>query len=303
MCAAAAAERGDERSARGLERHALDLMPEGWPVAREPAALRLALAVGDGERVRRHLHEDPGADSWDVDYGAARLDALAAIGDAERVEEEAQRALELGGYVEPFALRALGRVRSDEVATASGRALFSARPLPTREAGAGPRLGDGGLRPTAPVPAHGMATPEAKNTNTDRSSRRPRRSRSGSPPQAAGGTGGGCRRRCRRRPRLPGPERASVGRDCADPDGAKRASAGRDCAGPGEPAQAFAGRDCAGPGRRPGGGGGDRAGGQRGQRDAGRAGHDGLPSRCEITRCDLVRQGCARGVNRRGERR
>ena len=63
MCAAAAAERGDERSARGLERHALDLMPEGWPVAREPAALRLALAVGDGERVRRHLHEDPGADT------------------------------------------------------------------------------------------------------------------------------------------------------------------------------------------------------------------------------------------------
>jgi DNA-binding SARP family transcriptional activator/class 3 adenylate cyclase len=132
MCAAAAAERGDERSARGLERHALDLMPEGCPVAREPAALRLALAVGDRERVRRHLSENPGADSWDVDYGAARLDALAAIGDAERVEEEAQRALELGGYVEPFALRALGRVRSDEALQRRAAERFSALGLSPR---------------------------------------------------------------------------------------------------------------------------------------------------------------------------
>ncbi|HYN49607.1 MAG TPA: hypothetical protein VES62_01675, partial [Thermoleophilaceae bacterium] len=40
-------------------------------------------------------------------------DALAAVRDRPGVEAEASRALDVGGYVEPFALRALGAVREE----------------------------------------------------------------------------------------------------------------------------------------------------------------------------------------------
>ena len=59
-------------------------------------------------RAERILAEKPAVDLFDVDYPAARLDALAALGDRAGVEPEASPALALGGYVEPFALRALG---------------------------------------------------------------------------------------------------------------------------------------------------------------------------------------------------
>ena len=83
------------------------------PLAKEPALLRLALLRGDLEAVERLLAANPAIDFFDIDYPAARLDALAAVGDRRRVEDEASRALDLGGYVEPFALRALGAVREE----------------------------------------------------------------------------------------------------------------------------------------------------------------------------------------------
>ena len=45
---------------------------------------------------------------------AARLDALVALGRREHVEEAAAPLLRPNTYLEPFALRALGRVREDK---------------------------------------------------------------------------------------------------------------------------------------------------------------------------------------------
>jgi hypothetical protein len=74
---------------------------------------RRALLRGDLETAERSLAENPAIDFFDVDYPAARLDTLAALGDRRGVEAEAPRALEVGGYVEPFAVRALGCVREE----------------------------------------------------------------------------------------------------------------------------------------------------------------------------------------------
>jgi hypothetical protein len=45
---------------------------------------------------------------------AVRLDALAALGARDRLEQEAPALTKSQTYLEPFALRALGRVREDE---------------------------------------------------------------------------------------------------------------------------------------------------------------------------------------------
>jgi hypothetical protein len=113
MAALAHAKLGDDREARRLEELAAESMTLQGPLAKEPALLRLAMLRGDLETVERLLSENPAIDFFDVDYPAARLDALAAIGDRPGVEAEAPRALELGGYVEPFAMRALAAVRED----------------------------------------------------------------------------------------------------------------------------------------------------------------------------------------------
>jgi hypothetical protein len=44
---------------------------------------------------------------------ATHLDALAALGHRDRLEDEASRVLKPDTYLEPFALRALGVVRTD----------------------------------------------------------------------------------------------------------------------------------------------------------------------------------------------
>jgi class 3 adenylate cyclase len=113
MAALAHAQLGDDREARRLEERAADALAVGGPLAKEPALLRLALLRGDLEAAERLLAANPEIDFYDVDYPAARLDALAAVGDRRGVEAEAARALEVGGYVEPFALRALGVVREE----------------------------------------------------------------------------------------------------------------------------------------------------------------------------------------------
>ena len=114
MAALAHAHAGDEPHARRLEESALRAIQVGGPATREPALLRLALVRGDRETIERLLTENPGAArKWDVDYTAARLDALAALGYRDAVEREAPPELTIGGYGKPFALRALGIARGD----------------------------------------------------------------------------------------------------------------------------------------------------------------------------------------------
>jgi hypothetical protein len=113
MAALACAQLGDDEQATVLEREAERFEVVGGPIAREPALLRLALLREDLATAERLLDADPGAGLWDVDYRAARLDGLVRLGKRNGVEAEAPAALRLGGYVEPFALRALGLVREE----------------------------------------------------------------------------------------------------------------------------------------------------------------------------------------------
>jgi len=113
MAALAHGHLGDDDEARRLEELAAESLTLQGPLSKEPALLRLALLRGDLETAERILVENPTIDFFDVDYPAARLDALAAVGDRPGVEAEAARALDFGGYVEPFAMRALGTVREE----------------------------------------------------------------------------------------------------------------------------------------------------------------------------------------------
>jgi DNA-binding SARP family transcriptional activator len=121
---------GDDRQARRLEQLASGALTVGGPLTREPAVLRLAMVRGDRPATEAVLAADPGQDPWDVDYRAARLDALAWIGDRNGVEAEAEPALALGGYVEPFALRALAAVRRSDELRAEAATRFAAMGLP-----------------------------------------------------------------------------------------------------------------------------------------------------------------------------
>ena len=60
---------------------------------------------------------------------ATKLDALIALGRAEEAEKAATALLEPGTYLEPFALRALGRVRSDRALTEQAVERFEAMGL------------------------------------------------------------------------------------------------------------------------------------------------------------------------------
>ena len=130
MAALAFARLGDEREARRLEEFAAALIPPHASLGQEPAYLRLLLQRGDLDEARHVLNADPGAYVWtDVDYQPARLDGLAAVGDTAHVEAEAPPLLRAGGYGEPFALRALGRVRGDGSLVELAAARFEAMGL------------------------------------------------------------------------------------------------------------------------------------------------------------------------------
>jgi hypothetical protein len=134
MCALAHARLGDEAEARRLEELSLSGLVVGGPAAREPALLRLALLRDDRDVVERLVANDPGPSLWDVDYRAARLDALVAVRDSERIEEDAPALIALGGYVEPFALRALGLVRGERALLERAAERFDAMGLGWRAA-------------------------------------------------------------------------------------------------------------------------------------------------------------------------
>ena len=133
-CALAHAADGRADEARALEERAAEVAAVGGPLSKEPALVRLALVRGDLEAVERMLAEEPATDLFDADYPAARLDALAALGAREQVERHAAAALAIGGYAEPFALRALGRVREDETLVEQAAARFEEMGLAWRAA-------------------------------------------------------------------------------------------------------------------------------------------------------------------------
>lgn len=132
VCAVAAEVEGDTAQARTLEERAQDLWMEGYGLALDGPRLRLALMREVLEAVSQHLLQPIGArvSTWfHFSATAIRLDALATVGDREAVEAEAPPLLKPRTYLEPFALRALGRVRDDESQLRQALARFEALKL------------------------------------------------------------------------------------------------------------------------------------------------------------------------------
>jgi hypothetical protein len=117
---------GDADEAERLEREADALGMEGFPSLLGPLRIRLALERGDRKRLGDLLseHVPPRVIVWSASYVAARLDGLAALAEQDRVEAEAVPELRPGTYLEPFAQRALGRVREDEELVRQALASF-----------------------------------------------------------------------------------------------------------------------------------------------------------------------------------
>ena len=124
--ALASAYRGDEAEARRLEAKADAIGMMGYRPWFEPPRIRLALAHND-------LMALPALVSGgylQLEPPAAYLDALLALGDRDRIEEEAPKWLTPGIYAEPFALRALGKVRGDRALIDQALERFEVLQLP-----------------------------------------------------------------------------------------------------------------------------------------------------------------------------
>jgi class 3 adenylate cyclase len=131
LCAAANAKIGERAAARALGERAEGLRLEGFDDILDPARIRLALALGELDRVQQLLDRSPSAlrtgSGWFSLVGApARLEALAAVGDRARVEAEAETLVRRGTCLEPYALRALGIARGDETFLDLARQRFEA---------------------------------------------------------------------------------------------------------------------------------------------------------------------------------
>jgi hypothetical protein len=133
VCAMANAYLGREERAQVLEEHAEAVALDGYGHILDTPRLRLALARGDLARVEE-LCASPPTGPRDHVVGrtfvlltlVGRLEGLAALRDRARVESEAPPLLGAGPYLEPFALRALAVVRSDERLLADALARFEA---------------------------------------------------------------------------------------------------------------------------------------------------------------------------------
>jgi len=113
VCALAHAHAGDAELTHRLERSADGLEMEGYGLTIETPRLRLALLRDDLAAAERLLESGEALYFASTAATAARLDALAALCWRECVEREAEPFLQPNTYLEPFALRALGRVRED----------------------------------------------------------------------------------------------------------------------------------------------------------------------------------------------
>jgi len=132
LLAVARTREGDAAEARRLEVRAGEMGWEGYHEV-DASGLYLALARNDVDELRRRLDaEDVNAvGAWGYDSAAAFFDGLVVLGDRERIEAEAPAWLK-PGYVEPFALRALGIARGDATLTRQAAERFDAIGLHSR---------------------------------------------------------------------------------------------------------------------------------------------------------------------------
>jgi tetratricopeptide (TPR) repeat protein len=120
LVALARARLGDLAGAEQIEARAEELAMQGYEFTLAGPRIALALVRGDLAAVERLVDVAPGVGgrrtlTWfALSRQAARLDALAALGTCDRIEREAPALARSRTYLEPFALRALGRVREDE---------------------------------------------------------------------------------------------------------------------------------------------------------------------------------------------
>ena len=117
LTALAAAYTGDEETARRYERRAEEVATEGYDLVLAAPRTWLALLRGEIDELDRLEPVDLSRvkHEYALPAAAARLDALAALKDRSLVERDAPPLLQPGTYLEPFALRALGAVREDEL--------------------------------------------------------------------------------------------------------------------------------------------------------------------------------------------
>jgi hypothetical protein len=120
---------GQSDEAGRLEQTALSMWMEGYGATLDTPRIRLALARGELGEMERLLELPDTAHGWHRGWFifanlAARLDALAALDRRNELEKEAPRYLRRANYLRPFALRALGRVRSDEALLREALAEF-----------------------------------------------------------------------------------------------------------------------------------------------------------------------------------
>jgi class 3 adenylate cyclase/tetratricopeptide (TPR) repeat protein len=132
VTAVAAAQKGDLDRARQLELQAEQLEGGDFEVVLSGPKIQLALLRGEVDKIETLAQpfEAYRSSTWyALQAHTARLDALAEIGDRSRVEDEASKLAVPKTYFEPFALRALGRVREDAQLIERAAGLFDAMGL------------------------------------------------------------------------------------------------------------------------------------------------------------------------------
>jgi len=134
-CAVACGELGLDAEMERLEEAAAEQGFEGGDMGfwLDPPPAHLALLRGDLERLDALLEASGATWHWSLDGGlyalATKLEALIALGRTNEAEEAATPLLQPGTYLEPFALRTLGLVRSDRTLTEQAVERFEAMGL------------------------------------------------------------------------------------------------------------------------------------------------------------------------------
>jgi hypothetical protein len=134
-CAVACAELGFDAEARRLEETAGEQGFKDGEVGvwLDPPPAHLARLRGDRERLEALLEASGATWQWSQDGSlyalATKLDALIALGRTREAEAVAIPLLQPGTYLEPFALRTLGLVRSDPTLTGQAIERFEAMGL------------------------------------------------------------------------------------------------------------------------------------------------------------------------------